>query len=75
MWYVYIIRCADDTLRERSWEISEILDRWYEGGIKPEAPIVDYFKVETKDGGIFILRYDAQSDVWLIWIDRDRSFC
>jgi len=62
------------SVQGRCWEISEILDRWYEGGIKPDAPIVDYFKVEINDGGVFILRYDAQSDVWSIWIDRDRSF-
>jgi hypothetical protein len=31
----------------RRWEISEILDRWYEGGMNPEQPIVDYFKVKT----------------------------
>lgn len=51
---------------ERRWDISEITDRWYEGGITSDAPIVDYFKVKTDDGSVFILRYAAQSDVWRI---------
>ena len=52
--------------QERRRKISEIMDRWYEGGITSAAPIVDYFKVKTDEGSIFILRYDAQSDVWYI---------
>ena len=43
--------------QDRRWEISEILDRWYEGGVNPGQPIVDYFKVKTADGKVFILRY------------------
>ena len=50
----------------RRWEISEILDRWYEGGVNPEQPVVDYFKVKTRDGSVFILRYEADSDIWSI---------
>jgi hypothetical protein len=49
-------------------EISEILDRWYEGGMKSDAPVIDYFKVKTSDGNVFILRYDIQSDEWAIRI-------
>jgi hypothetical protein len=48
------------------WEISEILDRWYEGGVNPEQPIVDYFKVKTRNGNVFILRYEAESEEWTI---------
>lgn len=51
---------------ERRWEISEITYRCYEGGITSDAPIVDYFKVKTDDGSVFILGYTAQSDAWLI---------
>jgi hypothetical protein len=50
----------------RRWEISEIVDRWYEGGIKPERPVVNYFKVKTSEGSIFILRYDTHADLWSI---------
>lgn len=54
----------------RRWEVSEIVDRWYEGGIKPDKPVVDYFKVKTEDGNVFILRYDAHSDIWSILAQR-----
>ena len=49
-------------------EISEIVDRWYEGGVKPDDPVINYFKIKTNDGTIFILRYLANSDNWLIRI-------
>ena len=44
-------------------EISEVLDRWYEGGIEPGSPTVDCFKVKA-DGKVFILRYAAETDTW-----------
>ena len=50
----------------RRREVSEIVDRWYEGGIKPDEPVVDYFKVRTDDGSVFILRYAAHSDAWSV---------
>ena len=50
--------------KESRWEVSEILDRWYEGGIASDAPVIDYFKVKTSEGTVFILRYDIQSDEW-----------
>jgi hypothetical protein len=56
------------TFQNRRWEISEIVDRWYEGGVKPDDPVINYFKIKTNDGTIFILRYLANSDNWLIRI-------
>lgn len=56
------------TFRGRRWEVSEILDRWYEGGIKSNKPTIDYFKVKTNDGGVFILRHEGHSHVWSITI-------
>ncbi len=49
-------------------EISETLDRWYEGGMKSDSPVIDYFKVRTSEDTVFILRYDMQSDEWAIRI-------
>jgi len=48
-------------------EISEIPDRWYEGGIEHDRPIVDYFKVKA-DGDVFILRYESETDTWSVLI-------
>jgi hypothetical protein len=48
------------------WEVSEILDRWYEGGIKPNDPMIDYFKVRTNEGRVFLLRYLRLFDLWTV---------
>ena len=50
----------------RRWEVSEILDRWYEGGVKSERPIIDYFRIKTKEGRVFILMYAGHLDEWFI---------
>ncbi len=50
----------------RRWEISEILDRWYEGGTDAGRPVTDYFKVMTADGKIFLLRYLSLFDAWSV---------
>ena len=52
--------------RKSRWEIMEILDRWYEGGREPERPVMDYYKVKTRQGSIFILIYAAHLDEWFI---------
>jgi len=49
-------------------EIQEIVDRWYEGGLDPGRPVIDYFKVKTTDGKIYLLRYLSAFDTWSIRI-------
>jgi hypothetical protein len=41
----------------RAIEVIEIIDRWLD-------PAHSYFKVRGDDGGIYILRYDPDSDTW-----------
>lgn len=42
---------------EGRWrEVELIDDRWYEGGVEPEAELVLYFRV-TSEEGRFILRF------------------
>ena len=53
------------------WEIAEILDRWYEGGICAEAPVINYFKVRAACAAgenRFILRYSEDADAWAVLI-------
>jgi len=45
-------------------EITEIVDRWYEGSPDSSGPVIDYFKVRTADGNVFFLRYQSGSDAW-----------
>ena len=47
-------------------EVSEILDRWYEGGFDASRPRIDYFKVRTSDGQVFLLRYLSLFDAWSV---------
>ena len=54
------------TFQGRRHEIEDILDRWYEGGLNPDRPIVDYFMVQTRDSRVFILRYEGEVDRWSI---------
>lgn len=49
-------------------EIVEIIDRWYEGGIDPSRPQIDYFKVKTAKGEIFLLRYSHLFNSWSVKI-------
>lgn len=48
------------------WEVVKILDRWYEGGREPERPVMDYYKVRTQEGKVFILIYAGHLDEWFI---------
>ncbi|MDJ0666752.1 MAG: hypothetical protein QNJ61_05730 [Desulfobacterales bacterium] len=41
----------------RRLEVLKVLDRWL-------APSHRYFKVQTGDGGIWIIRHDTQRDAW-----------
>jgi len=53
--------------RGRRREVAEVIDRWYEGGIEPARPEIDYFKVKTKEGEVFLLRYLSLFDAWTVW--------
>ncbi len=42
---------------QRKIEVLEIIDRWLD-------PVHSYYKLRGDDGGIYILRYDREPDVW-----------
>jgi len=52
------------THQGRRHEVSKVVDRWYEGGLRGGDPQVDYFKVMTVDGRLFLLRYVSLFDAW-----------
>jgi hypothetical protein len=52
--------------QNRRFEILEILDRWYEGGIDPAGITHDYFKVKTADEGTLVLRYTPRFQAWTV---------
>ncbi len=59
------------TLGGRRWDIAEIVDRWYEGGLKPGQPAVNYFRVRTAEGDLFLLRYVSLFDSWSVWLEQN----
>jgi hypothetical protein len=54
------------THQGRHHEIAEILDRWYDGGLAASRPKIDYFKVKTAEGQVFLLRYLSLFDAWSV---------
>ncbi len=53
----------------RRWEVAEIVDRWYEGGLEAASAQVNHFKVKTVEGRIFLLRYLTLFDAWTIYVE------
>ncbi len=47
-------------------KISEILDRWYEGGINPNKPVYNYFKIKSNSGDLYLLRFNTNRQVWSV---------
>jgi hypothetical protein len=52
--------------QERTIEIAEVLDRWYQVESKPEWPRADYFKVRSLDEHEYLLKHDLESDEWFL---------
>lgn len=52
----------------RRLEVKEIVDRWYEGDLASTRPEINYFKVKTTEGQVFLLRYLSLFDTWSIGI-------
>lgn len=48
--------------------IEEIVDRWYDGGLDSGRSVIDYFKVRTADGKVYLLRYQSELDEWSLSI-------
>lgn len=56
------------TFRGRRYKIIEVIDRWYEDGIKSNLPQLDYFRVKADDKQEYILRYNSLYDKWAILV-------
>jgi hypothetical protein len=54
------------TLQGVRREVQDILDRWYEGGSDSRRPATSYFKLRTREGQMFIIRYQSLFDAWSI---------
>ncbi len=50
----------------RMFDITAIIDRWYQGDANPEWPAADYFKVRVTGGSEFIIRHERETDRWFL---------
>jgi hypothetical protein len=62
---------ADETPRRFTWqertlEIADVLDRWYQVESMPEWPRSDYFKVRAADEREYLLKHDLESGEWFL---------
>ena len=46
---------------------------FFEGGREAGGPSLDYFKVRTREGLVFLLRYNALFDGWAIVVPGSRT--
>ena len=62
---------ADETprwfsLNERRFDIEEIVDRWYQASLDPNAAAAAYFRIRTTDGGVHLIRQDHETLSWYL---------
>lgn len=60
------------TFGGKRYIVEEIIDRWYEGGLRSDAPIINYFRVLADDEREYLIRYDTYHDEWTMVIRRRR---
>ena len=56
------------TIDEQLYEIAAVLDQWYE-------PSGTYFKVQTSERKVYLLRYDGERDEWTLQSGFDCHYC
>jgi hypothetical protein len=52
----------------KRYQIVEIRDRWYEGGLSGKSVKLDYYRVLAADGREYLLRYNDRFDRWAILV-------
>jgi hypothetical protein len=55
---------------DRTFQITKIVDRWYEGSPDETSEVMDYFKVQADNGGTYIIRYNRLFDSWAILVPQ-----
>jgi hypothetical protein len=48
--------------------VERVIDRWYEGGIDPTRMPMLYFRVQSRSGEIFLIRYHEFFRAWSILV-------
>ncbi|MCK4488231.1 MAG: hypothetical protein KAU38_15915 [Desulfobacterales bacterium] len=53
---------------EQVFNITRIVDRWYDSSVDARSKVADYFKVKADDGDTYIIRYNRLFDSWAVLI-------
>jgi len=53
-------------LEKTKFEITEVLDRWYQSEPSIDIPVSDYFKVSTVGSMKYIIKHELESDLWFL---------
>lgn len=48
--------------------VEQVMDRWYEGAIDPTRMPMLYFRVKTRSGEVFLIRYHEFFCAWSIMV-------
>ena len=59
--------------KDRTYEITQIIDRWYDSRPDGKSEITDYFKVRADDGATYIIRYNRLFASWAIRVGQKVS--
>jgi hypothetical protein len=49
-----------------TYDVAEVVDRWYEGPRRAGGTSRRYFKVRTQGGSLFLVAHDARADAWFL---------
>ena len=54
------------TWEDIQFEVTEIIDRWYEGYNKPGPSYANYFQVKTYPTGNYLIKHEMENDRWYL---------
>lgn len=49
-----------------TYEVAEIVDRWYQGPRRAGGAVLHYYKVRSRGDSTFLIAYDQTHDAWFL---------
>jgi len=53
-------------VRDVTYDVAEIVDRWYEGPRRAGGTVLHYYKVRSRGDSVFRIAYDQRQDGWFL---------
>jgi len=51
---------------DKRYDIIQVTDRWYQGGMDPGQHVSNYFRIETACRGQYLIKHDLEYDTWYL---------